>query len=204
MNICVCNRCHRITEYEVQYTYRFMSGNLEFMVYPHYFAHCKICGSEVFPDAVSIQNKNAEQNAAEQVAKRDAERRFREIRETGKIRREGNGARETMTRNEILRAAEKIVSGERQEQYGSPEDNFAAIARYWKCYLDARAKNGGSDATFTLDADDVAAMMILFKVGRLSTGAGSADTWIDIAGYAACGGQIQTANKNDGESPNET
>lgn len=109
-----------------------------------------------------------------------------------------------MTRNEILKAAEKIVSGERQEQYGSPEDNFAAIARYWKCYLDARAKNGGIDATFTLGADDVAAMMILFKVGRLSTGAGSADTWIDIAGYAACGGQIRTAKKNDGESQNDT
>ena len=61
-----------------------------------------------------------------------------------------------MTRNEILRAAEKIVSGERQEQYGSPEDNFAVIARYWECYLDARTKNSGSDATFTLDADDVA------------------------------------------------
>ena len=109
-----------------------------------------------------------------------------------------------MTRNEILRAAEKIVSGERQEQYGSPEDNFAVIARYWECYLDARTKNSGSDATFTLDADDVAAMMILFKVGRLSTGAGSADTWIDIAGYAACGGQVQTEKKNDGESLNET
>lgn len=109
-----------------------------------------------------------------------------------------------MTRNEILRAAEKIVSGERQEQYGSPEDNFAVIARYWECYLDARTKNSGSDATFTLDADDVAAMMILFKVGRLSTGAGSADTWIDIAGYAACGGQVQTAKKNDGESLDET
>ena len=109
-----------------------------------------------------------------------------------------------MTRNEILKAAEKIVSGERQEQYGSPEDNFAAIASYWECYLDALAKNCGIDVTFTLDAADVAAMMILFKVGRLSTGAGSADTWIDIAGYAACGGQIQTAKKNDGESPNET
>ena len=109
-----------------------------------------------------------------------------------------------MTRNEILKAAEKIVSGERQEQYGSPEDNFAVIARYWECYLDARTKNSGSDATFTLDADDVAAAWRHLKVGRQSTGAGSADTWIDIAGYAACGGQVQTEKKNDGESLNET
>ena len=108
-----------------------------------------------------------------------------------------------MTRNEILRAAEKIVSGERQEQYGSPEDNFATIAHYWECYLDARAKNAGTGASFTLSADDVAAMMILFKAGRLSTGAGSADTWIDIAGYAACGGQIQT-ERSGGESKDET
>ena len=204
MNTCVCNRCHRITEYKVRYAYRVVSsGNSEVMVHPYYFAYCKICGLEVFPEAISIKNKNAEQNAAEQVAKRDVERTIREIRETGKIRRKGNGARETMTRNEILRAAEKIVSGERQEQYGSPEDNFAVIARYWGCYLDAQAKSDGIDATFTLSADDVAAMMILFKAGRLSTGAGSADTWIDIAGYAACGGQIQT-ERSGGESKDET
>lgn len=41
-------------------------------------------------------------------------------------------------------------------------------------------------------AEDVAAMMVLFKVGRLATGAGTADTWVDIAGYAACGGEIAT------------
>lgn len=86
-----------------------------------------------------------------------------------------------MTRMELLETAAKIVTGHREEEYGSPEDNFRAIADLWSVYLDRQ-----------ITPSDVAAMMILFKIGRLSTGAGSADTWIDIAGYAACGGEITT------------
>ena len=196
MNISFCDCCSRITEYEVQNTYKMMEGKSGIITYPQYSAYCKICGEEVFSDAIFIQNKTAEINAAGQMAKIDAA--YAPKRKKSDVKKAED--KEAMTRDEILKAAEKIVSGERQEQYGSPEDNFAAIARYWEAYLDARAKNGGSDVTFTLCADDVAAMMVLFKVGRLSTGAGSTDTWIDIAGYAACGGQIQTAKKNDGDA----
>lgn len=95
-----------------------------------------------------------------------------------------------MTRQKILETAERITRGERQEQYGKPENNFAAIADLWSAYLyNTQQLPEGID----LSPDDVAVMMILFKIGRLATGAGSADTWIDIAGYAACGGEIATA-----------
>ena len=95
-----------------------------------------------------------------------------------------------MTRQEILETAAKIVRGERQEQYGKPENDFTAIADLWTAYL-FHTQNF-EDSGIDLTADDVAVMMILFKIGRLATGAGSADTWIDIAGYAACGGEIAT------------
>lgn len=88
-----------------------------------------------------------------------------------------------MSRTEILNTAVDIVCGHREQEYGTPEDNFTAIANLWGAYLGNAA----------LTAQDVAVMMILFKVGRLSTGGGSADTWVDIAGYAACGGEIATA-----------
>lgn len=29
------------------------------------------------------------------------------------------------------------------------------------------------------------------KVARIATGSGSQDNWIDLAGYAACGGEIE-------------
>ena len=81
-------------------------------------------------------------------------------------------------RIEILTKAEEIVTGEREDQYGSPEDSFSLISEFWSDYL-------GVDIV----AEDVAAMMILMKLARIR-GGGSLDSWIDIAGYAACGGEI--------------
>ena len=90
-----------------------------------------------------------------------------------------------MTRTEVLNSANHIIHGERQEVYGTPEDNFTKIAGMWSAYLDV-----------SITAEDVAAMMILLKTARVASGQKVADNWIDIAGYAACGGEIQT--RNDG------
>lgn len=90
-----------------------------------------------------------------------------------------------MTREEILTAAEKCVCGDRDEQYGSPENSFTAIAALWNAFLWARG-----EPSALLTASDVAAMMVLFKIGRIATGQSKDDNWIDIAGYAACGGEI--------------
>lgn len=40
-----------------------------------------------------------------------------------------------MTREEILTAAQKCVCGERDQDYGSPEENFELIGELWTCYL---------------------------------------------------------------------
>ena len=88
-----------------------------------------------------------------------------------------------MTRSEILTRAAEIVNGEREQQYGKPEDNFGLIAVLWSEYI--------SRTMTPLDARDLAAMMILLKVARIATGDGKDDNWIDIAGYAACGGEME-------------
>lgn len=41
-----------------------------------------------------------------------------------------------------------------------------------------------------IEAEDVAAMMVMFKMARVATGQNKVDNWIDAAGYAACGGEI--------------
>ena len=84
-----------------------------------------------------------------------------------------------MTRREILQEAEKCVCGHREQDYGSPEDNFSTIANLWKAYK-------GTDFT----ALDVAMMMSLLKIARIRNGGGSGDSFVDLAGYAACGGEI--------------
>ena len=90
-----------------------------------------------------------------------------------------------MTRAEILDAAKQCVCGDRDEQYGSPEQSFEAIADLWTSYL----KTKGIAKTWISPAD-AAAMMALFKIARIATGQAKADNWIDLAGYAACGGEL--------------
>lgn len=87
-----------------------------------------------------------------------------------------------MTRAEILDRAKACVIGDREEDYGGPERSFEAIAHLWTAYL-----NHG------ITPVDVAAMMALLKIARISGGHFKADNWVDLAGYAACGGEIEAA-----------
>lgn len=94
-----------------------------------------------------------------------------------------------MTRSEILKAAERCVCTDRNQQYGEPEDNFRTISMLWSVYLCARGME------HPLSAADVGAMMALFKLGRIATGGDKADNFIDLAGYAACAGEISTESE---------
>lgn len=100
-----------------------------------------------------------------------------------------------MKRDEILEAARNCVCGEREQDYGKPEDNFETIGLMWGVYLRAAhpelAKVMGVNG---ISAKDVASMMALLKVARIATGS-SIDSFIDLAGYAACGGEIATKEK---------
>lgn len=99
-----------------------------------------------------------------------------------------------MTREEILEQAHKCVCGNRDEQYGSPEDSFRMIADLWVPCLKEKCVSRG--AIVDIEPEDVAAMMVLFKMARVATGSYSADSWVDAAGYAACGGEIGGAHEN--------
>lgn len=93
-----------------------------------------------------------------------------------------------MTRTEILEAAEAAVNGDRDMDYGSPESNFETIAEFWGGYL--RRKCIFNEDVCLLP-EDVAAMMALLKIARIASGHAKADNWVDLAGYAACGGEIE-------------
>lgn len=100
-----------------------------------------------------------------------------------------------MKRDEILEAAKVCVCGEREQDYGLPEDNFSRIAELWKTYIMGRCV--AQNVHVELNAEDVAAMMCLLKIGRIAGGSESIDNWIDIAGYAACGGEIMSGGDSD-------
>lgn len=83
-----------------------------------------------------------------------------------------------MRRVGVLREAELIVTQDRNASYGEPEDSFRLIAKLWADYL-------GTEIL----TEDVPAMMVLLKIARLRA-SNKQDNWIDIAGYAACGGEV--------------
>ena len=95
-----------------------------------------------------------------------------------------------MTREEILDAAKACVCGQRELDYGSPEDNFSLIASLWEPYIRQCCVSPNADVCIV--PEDVAMLMTLLKIARIATRTATADSYIDLAGYAACGGEIAT------------
>lgn len=102
-----------------------------------------------------------------------------------------------MTRAEILEQARKCVCGDREQDYGSPENNFRLIATLWEAYMKVGCISLGADVCIL--PEDVAAMLALLKIARIASGHAKEDNWIDLAGYAACGGEIQPGGTHETE-----
>lgn len=84
-----------------------------------------------------------------------------------------------ITKQKILGQALEAVN-RRCQTHGETENNFQIIADLWSAYW---------KGTVPFSPIDVAAMMILMKIARVKSG-GSLDNFVDIAGYAACGGEL--------------
>jgi len=93
-------------------------------------------------------------------------------------------------RQQILDEASDLTHKSRNTAYGNPEDNFRNIANLWNAYLVAHI---GPQVAQMLTTADVAIMMILMKTARLATNPNHHDSCVDIAGYAACLGDVQAA-----------
>ena len=88
---------------------------------------------------------------------------------------------EPWTRKRVLSEAERCVCGQREQDYGTPENSFQKIGTFWTAYLNYAVK---------IDAEDVAAMMALLKIARISENPQHMDNWVDGCGYFSCGGEI--------------
>lgn len=95
-----------------------------------------------------------------------------------------------MTREEVLDEAKKCVCGKREQDYGSPESHFALIADLWNSYLELPYCTAEEDIR-VITPVDVAMMMALLKIARIKNGGGTGDSFVDLAGYAACGGELK-------------
>ena len=82
-------------------------------------------------------------------------------------------------RKYFLDEAEKLINGPRAKEYGPAKFNHERIARIWSVILDRE-----------VTAQEVVACMVGVKLARLAETIEHDDSWVDIIGYAALGGEI--------------
>jgi hypothetical protein len=87
-------------------------------------------------------------------------------------------------RAEVLREAERLITGDRNRTYGEPMENFENIASLFTTFLRYKLKDAAE-----ITPGDTAGLMILVKLAREMSGP-TEDNKLDIAGYAACWAEV--------------
>lgn len=87
-----------------------------------------------------------------------------------------------LKRADVLDAARQAVTVDRAATHGALESSFVQIAAIWSVRLGV-----------TITPAQVAILMIDLKTVRGWGNPGHFDNWVDIAGYAACGGEVSGA-----------
>src|SRR5574341_575692 len=81
----------------------------------------------------------------------------------------------------VLEEANRLIHGDRNQQYGHPLDNHSTTAAFFNIYIAALRRRGKLE----LDAADICWLNVLQKVSReATTGSSKRDTAVDVAGYA--------------------
>lgn len=91
-----------------------------------------------------------------------------------------------MKKTEILDKAKEIISKNRYKDENKGEDVFETIASLWSSY---------KDVTFT--KVDVCMMMSLLKIARIKNNPKHIDSFIDLCGYAAIGGEDKNVDNSE-------
>lgn len=82
------------------------------------------------------------------------------------------------TRTKTLEQASALVNGDRERDYGTPQENFARIAERWSQIVGRR-----------LEPWEVCHMLADLKMARLVNGP-HRDSFIDLCGYGALAAEL--------------
>jgi Domain of unknown function (DUF6378)/Domain of unknown function (DUF4406) len=88
-------------------------------------------------------------------------------------------------RASALDEARQLITGDRNNQYGPPTQDFDRTARMATGYGFKFVDEAGT--IHDLKGHDVAIFMILLKTSRLAWTPTKRDSWVDTAGYSGCG-----------------
>ena len=89
-----------------------------------------------------------------------------------------------MRREQILEKAEELVNGPRAKDYGDAYENHERVAQLWSVILDKE-----------VSVSQVYQCLTALKLARLIVTPTHEDSWVDIAGYASLGGEVDGKGK---------
>lgn len=104
--------------------------------------------------------------------------------EEAKAIREDIEAQRVWPRKALLDEATALVTGDRNAQYGDPLQDFKRSAAILNAMGYQNTLNGG---TRSLTGHDIALIVAAIKMSRIAWAPWKRDSWVDLAGYAACG-----------------
>lgn len=95
-------------------------------------------------------------------------------------------------RAKLLVEAAEIITKDRNKSYGEPDEDFQRIAAIasamgFRALKTVERSDGDTSEFVPLTGSDVARFMIALKLSRLAWNPTHRDSWLDTAGYAACG-----------------
>src|SRR3954466_9442603 len=102
----------------------------------------------------------------------------------------------TPERVNILNEAADLIVGQRQEDYGTPEENFGRIAEYFNIHF---KKNLEQNIPAT--PRQMAEFMVLLKMAR-TINSPTRDSYVDIGGYAGIAGELANVEAAKKEASN--
>tara|TARA_B100000214_G_C23949190_1_gene619547 strand:+ start:171 stop:476 length:306 start_codon:yes stop_codon:yes gene_type:complete len=90
-------------------------------------------------------------------------------------------------RDQILEEAGELINGDRHEDYGDAFVNHDRIAKLWSVILERE-----------ITVKHVILCMVAMKTARLIH-ANKEDSWVDICGYGALGGEFADLVEGEGD-----
>lgn len=150
---------------------------------PHWGTDCKIHPAERAPrHAPTVKPIDTLQETREAEGFAERSRAIDELSELMK---------EEPKRAAVLDEAKRLICGDRNNQYGPPGKDFNRAAQALTSLGFGKENTNGECEV--LDDHDIAAIMIVLKLSRIMWSPRKRDSWVDVAGYAACGAEVAGA-----------
>lgn len=91
----------------------------------------------------------------------------------------------------ILEEADRLITSNRLDDYGTPEESLSNISNLWTAYIKNKLKDHSNFMdNFRITSKDVTLLMTLFKISREQY-SHKRDNLVDAVGYIKLAAQIE-------------